>query len=157
MNSNKKAEDQWDSVQNRISGWLDERQELIHTFCILSDLGKKSPGQKILSNTVQNFCVILMDYISAGHFEIYEKLIAEAKTFNDNNLSIIDHVYPNIDNSTELALIFNDKYELQNHNNALFQNFTEDLQKLGQSLELRFELEDLLIEKLHLNHKTKVA
>ena len=157
MNSNKKAEDQWDSVQNRISGWLDDRQELIHTFCILSDLGKKSPGQKILSNTVQHFCVILMDYISAGHFEIYEELIAEAKTFNDNNLSIMDHVYPNIDNSTELALIFNDKYELQNHNNALFQNFTEDLQKLGQSLELRFELEDLLIEKLHLNHKTKVA
>ena len=98
-----------------------------------------------------------MDYISAGHFEIYEELIAEAKVFNDSNVSIIDHVYPEIDLSTEIALVFNDKYELQFHDDDFFPDITEDLQKLGQSLELRFELEDLLIEKLHLNHKTMVA
>ena len=157
MTSKNEAEDQWDSVQNRISGWLNERQELIHVFCILSDLGKKSPGNKILSKTVQQFCVVLMDYVSAAHFEIYEKLVAEAKFFNDSNISIIDHIYPDLDKSTEIALVFNDKYELQYHDHALFQNITDDLQKLGQSLEFRFELEDLLIEKLHLDHKVKVA
>jgi len=156
-NKNSEAADRWDSVQNRISGWLNERQELIHVFCILSDLGKKTSDDKILSKTVQQFCVILMDYVSAGHFEIYDELVAEAKTFNDSNVSIIDHVYPEIDNSTEIALVFNDKFELQYHDDALFQNITTDLQNLGQSLELRFELEDLLIEKLHLDHKVKVA
>jgi len=157
MISNKEAADQWESVQNRISGWLNERQELIHIFCNLSDLGKKTSGHKIISKTVQQFSVILMDYVSAGHFEIYEELISEAKAFEDSNVSIIDHVYPDINKSTEIALAFNDKYEVQNHDNTLFQNITEDLQKLGQSLELRFELEDLLIEKLHLAHKSMVA
>lgn len=157
MSTNQEASDCWNTVQSRLSGWLNERQELIQIFCILSDSAEKKPHQRILSRTVQQFCVILMDYISAGHFEIYEELVIEANIFNDQNVSIIDHIYPEIDDTTELALTFNDKYETDFHSQALFQNLSGDLQKLGQALELRFELEDLLIEKLHIDHKMKVA
>lgn len=157
MSTNEEAINCWDTVQSRLSGWLNERQELIQIFCILSDSIEKKPHPRILSRTVQQFCVILMDYISAGHFEIYEELVAEAQIFNDRNVSIIDHVYPEIDGTTELVLAFNDKYETNRHCSLLFQSLSADLQELGQTLELRFELEDLLIEKLHSSHKMKIV
>lgn len=157
MNTKKEALQYWDSVQSRVSGWLNERQELIEVYCILIDSAKKTPHPRILPKTLDQFCVILMDYISAGHFEIYEELITESKIFNDGNVSIMDYVYPEIDETTELALNFNDKYETRFHSERLFTSLPIDLQALGQSLELRFELEDLLIEKLHMNHKKAVA
>lgn len=157
MSTLQEASDCWDTVENRLSGWLNERQELIEIFCILTDVTEKKSHPKILSKTVQRFCVILMDYISAGHFEIYEELVTEAKVFNDRNVSLVDHIYPDIDTTTELALVFNDTYEANLQKEIPFKNLNEDLQNLGQALELRFALEDFLIEKLHSNHKMKVA
>ncbi len=39
-------------------------------------------------------CEVLVDYVSAGHFEVYEQLIQEAREFNDGGLELAAKLYP---------------------------------------------------------------
>jgi regulator of sigma D len=93
----------------------------------------------------------LVDYVSAGHFEIYEQLTSEAKAFhNQRGLELADTLYPRIDVITEKLLAFND---LCDEGKCVAEKFKE----LGGLLHERFELEDCLIEVLHTAHKEQVA
>jgi regulator of sigma D len=90
---------------------------------------------------------VLVDYVSAGHFEIYEQLTSEAKAFNDKRgLELAEQIYPRIDVITEKLLAFND---LCDEGKCVAEKFKE----LGGLLHERFELEDCLIEVLHNSHK----
>ena len=67
---------------------------------------RRVPTQKPL----QHFCEILVDYVSAGHFEVYEQLTSEAKAFGDQRgLELAKQIYPRIEVITEVALAFNDR------------------------------------------------
>src|SRR5690606_1587701 len=105
-------------------------------------------------DVLRNFCQILVDYTSAGHFEIYEQLVAEGRESDDQEgLSKAKVHYKTIDSTTELVLDFNDKYQETDDLSTLLQ----DLSKLGETLETRFEAEDLMIEVLHNPHKDQVV
>jgi regulator of sigma D len=149
------AKDRWGGVSELIDGWLKERQQLIVRYCDLTgaDAGTDTPELRAKFNRL---CEQLLDYISAGHFEVYEQLIREAKEFDDGGLELAARVYPRIEQTTEVALAFNDHLDgldlAENDLSGLF----ESLSKLGESLETRFEMEDFLIEHLHNVHADDV-
>jgi regulator of sigma D len=66
-------------------------------------------------------------------------------------VALANALYPRISETTDVALDFNDKYAEAAQDNILA-NFDTDLSKLGEVLELRFELEDELIENFYANH-----
>lgn len=144
------AKERWGGVSDIIDRWLQERQDMLVKYCALSgDSNPDSCGPKL-----QALCQILVDYVSAGHFEIYEKLIQEGRDFDDKEaLRLGADLYKEIDATTELALDFNDKYLETDDLTGL----PKDLSHLGEVLESRFSAEDKMIEVLHFAHKDMIA
>ena len=151
------TKESWSSVDSLIARWLDERQGLIVLYCSINTLPHYSPREVSKAVKIQAFCQVLMDYISFGHFEIFEKLVQEGKAFNDGGIDIATRIYPAIQLSTDASVEFNDKYDTAEKCIALFEELKTDLSVLGELLEDRFRCEDKLIESLHTAHRDKVA
>lgn len=149
----KSAKERWGGVSEIIDRWLEERQAMLVQYCALSgldqDLSDLQRGEKLRS-----FCQILVDYVSAGHFEVYDQLIKEGREFDDAEaLQEASKLYDTIDTTTERLLDFNDKYLETDDISSL----TNDLSYLGEALEVRFSAEDRLISVLHTSHKDLVS
>lgn len=145
------ARERWGGVSSIIDRWLQERQDLLVLYCELSGLGEESAqrGEKL-----QTLCQILVDYVSAGHFEIYDQLVKEARDFEDTDaLKQAPKLFDVVDATTEAVLDFNDKYQETDDLTTI----AEDLSQLGEVLATRFEAEDRMIEVLHVAHKDQVA
>src|SRR5690606_39464282 len=76
------ARERWGGVSELIDRWLKERQELLVQYCELSGESDFSQTDALREKFVR-LCEVLVDYVSAGHFEVYEQLIQEAREFND--------------------------------------------------------------------------
>jgi regulator of sigma D len=149
----KSAKERWGGVSEIIDRWLEERQAMLVQYCTLSgldqDLSDLQRGEKLRS-----FCQILVDYVSAGHFEVYDQLIKEGREFDDADaLQEASKLYDTIDSTTEKLLDFNDKYLETDDLGSL----TIDLSQLGEVLEVRFSTEDRLVSVLHTSHKDLVS
>lgn len=149
------AKERWGGVSDLIDRWLKERQELLVQYCDLSGAEAEASTED-LKQKFNRLCEVLLDYVSAGHFEIYEQLIREAKEFDDGGLELAARVYPRIEKTTEVALAFNDRLEASGLTESERPALFESLSKLGESLETRFEMEDFLIEHLHNVHADQV-
>ena len=148
LESCQNAQERWGGVHKLIDRWLLERHELIQAY---DTLGAHPDALAEKQKPLQEFCGSLVDYVSAGHFEVYEQLTGEAKAFNDKRgLELAENLYPRIDVITEKLLAFND---LCDEGKCVAEKFKE----LGGLLHERFELEDCLIEVLHTAHKQKAA
>lgn len=142
-------EELWHSIDAMLKGWLDGRKQTLELYCQLSDHQNPTPEWEEAGEFMQ----VLLDYVSAGHFEIYDKLVGEARSFNDDNMKLVDILYPKIHETTQAALDFNDKYSNQQNWESQLDEFNFDLTELGKQLAIRAELEDSLIEQLHDSHK----
>ncbi len=149
------AKERWGGVSDLIDRWLKERQELIVHFCELSGTDSQTIEDGLVGKFVR-LCEILVDYVSAGHFEVYEQLIREAKEFNDGGLELAAKVYPRLAQTTEVALNFNDRLDGKKLTADDLRELFQELSRLGETLESRFEMEDFLIEHLHNVHAEKV-
>lgn len=148
LESCQNAQERWGGVHQLIDRWLQERHELVSAYGGLCD----QPQGPAFGEDVQRFCEILLDYVSAGHFEVYEQLTVEAKAFGDQRgLELAKQIYPRIEAITEVALAFNDRCDNGDCRDAASLN--GELKRLGQLLHERFELEDCLIEVLHNAHQ----
>lgn len=144
------AKERWGGVSNLIDRWLQERQLLLVSYCGAAELSSAGPSP----TQVTEICQLLVDYVSAGHFEIYDQLVKEARDFgNEEALTEAEQLIAVIDKTTEYALDFNDKY-LETDD---LSTITTDLSRLGEVLALRFESEDRMIEVLHTSHKNLVV
>lgn len=154
LKSLEKAKQEWGGSHSAIDSWLQERQELLVIYCKLAGLPPYERSDQALpqKNEILEFCQILMDYLSAGHFEIYDDLVKACSEKGPKSLKLAQSLYPKIAASTDIALSFNDDYANANEE-SLLPKFDEDLSTLGQSLEQRFEFEDELIENLYTNHR----
>jgi len=144
------AQERWGGVNQLIDRWLAERKQLILQYSTLRDRAIPVEQPDL---ALDSFCDILVDYVSAGHFEVYEQLMREAEAFNDTRgLELARQVYPRIETITQSAVAFNDAYgeadvELDET------TMQTELRMLGALLHERFELEDCLIEVLHNAHQ----
>ena len=144
------AQERWGGVHKLIDAWLAERKQLITEYNHLHD--RSGPGQHP-DTALASFCDVLVDYMSAGHFEIYEQLVREAEDFKDQRgLDLARQLYPRIETITEQAVAFNDLYA-DTQAVADEAQMQARLTSLGAMLHERFELEDCLIEVLHNAHR----
>ncbi|AEA82503.1 Rsd/AlgQ family anti-sigma factor [Stutzerimonas stutzeri] len=150
LESCRNAQERWGGVNLLIDRWLHERHALINAYDRLHI--ERDDARQAL----QRFCEYLVDYVSAGHFEIYEQLLAEAEAFGDARaIELAKQIYPRIETITQVALSFNDRCEKGDCLGS--PGLADELKKLGQLLHERFELEDCLIEVLHTAHKQAAA
>jgi len=151
LESCRNAQERWGGVHLLIDRWLHERHALINAYDGLQVERGDEARQPL-----QRFCEYLVDYVSAGHFEIYEQLLAEAEAFGDvRAIELARQIYPRIETITQAALGFNDRCEKGDCLGS--PGLAEDFKQLGKLLHERFELEDCLIEVLHNAHKQAAA
>ncbi|MEE9411789.1 MAG: Rsd/AlgQ family anti-sigma factor [Methylococcales bacterium] len=132
-------------TQAMVEQLLKERQHMWSLYCQFAIQDEYADEQSV-ELALRGFCQVLIDYISLGHFGIYQR-IAEGNERRQNVLTVAQQVYPKLIELTDHAVSFNDKYE-DLHNQALVKELNTDLSELGESLAARIELEDKLIESL---------
>lgn len=148
----KNAQERWGGVHSLIDRWLLERCELIETFAEL----RETTQLKIAEDTLQRFCQLMVDYVSAGHFGVYEQLYNEAREFEDvKAMELAKRIYPRLEHITEALMAFNDRYDNGDCRDAGI--LQQDLLRVANQLHERFELEDCLIEVLHTAHQNRAA
>jgi regulator of sigma D len=149
LESCRNAQERWGGVHLLIDRWLQDRNQLIRTYDALCDTPEALAADR---DALQKFCEALVDYVSAGHFEIYEQLNSEAKAFNDDRgLELAETIYPRLEALTALALAFNDRCDKGDCSDCTV--VAQEFKQLGGLLHERFELEDCLIEVLHNAHQ----
>ena len=95
---------------------------------------------------LEEFCQVLVDYIAAGHFGLYER-ISGGKERRLELAGLAKKIYPQIENTTQFALEFTEKYNAENRTGKSG-NLAGELSRLGEALTVRIELEDKLIAKM---------
>lgn len=146
------TQERWGGVHLLIDRWLAERRELVDAF---EAINHKQSAPVANAEALQVFCELLVDYVSAGHFEVYEQLMDEAEAFGDRRgLDLARQIYPRLEAITQAALAFNDRCD---NGDCQDGSLSREIEALGSLLRERFELEDCLIEVLHNAHRQIAA
>lgn len=150
---NKTTDERRLSSRDLVSKLLAERTEMLVLFCRLAGIEPYSAvkSNKAAQKLLQEFCQILVDYLAAGHFALYERIV-EGNERRRESLLFAQNDYPRLALTTDVALTFNDKYDCGDHCDAL-DGLSGDLTHLGERLAERIELEDRLIKTLGLNRR----
>ena len=125
-----------------------ERAEMLALFCQVAGLEpfkqdkSKTPPRALLDK----FCQVLIDYIAAGHFSLYERIV-NGKERRRDTAKLAEDLYPRINQSTDAAITFNDKYDSEKYP-EISDELEGDLSRLGEELAKRIELEDQLLKAL---------
>ncbi|PCS23915.1 sigma D regulator [Candidatus Enterovibrio escicola] len=146
LNKPEKAQREWIGNVDVINYWLTLRQQLLVEYSkvagLVGDYKKHLPSEDKLNH----FCGALVDYISAGHFKIYDMVMERWQSTGFTTNSDIDALYARIIETTEPLLNFDDKYSNAELNENNFAGFDNDVSTIGEIIELRFEQEDMLIQ-----------
>ncbi|EKZ5287201.1 sigma D regulator [Klebsiella aerogenes] len=141
---------QLENLTERVGGnnklvdrWLLVRKHLLVAYYNLVGLkpGKES-FMRLNEKALDDFCQSLVDYLSSGHFNIYERIIGEME--GSTPLLAATKIYPQLEANTQQMMDYYDTC-LENaidHDNYL--EFQQALSDIGESLEARFALEDKL-------------
>ncbi|QIR13461.1 sigma D regulator [Shewanella aestuarii] len=145
-----KAEKRWGGANKLIDQWLTHRRKLLVKYFKLAGLAPNRNTDKTLPSIedVKDFCAQLVDYVSEGHFEVYDKVVSACAKHGQESKATAQTLLPKISESTDIALDFNDKYT-ESENDEILYHLDKDLAQLAQAMETRFEFEDELIEILH--------
>lgn len=145
---------QFTAVEELLNRWLHGRNTLLckYTDIVISteaslDGAEIDQGQKALGE-------LIVDYVSAGHFEVFHELIHEAELFGDGGRELAAKLIPEISDTTEVILAYEEKYGT---GREYPKTLERDLSALGEILESRFVLEDQLITGLHNRHRSKLG
>jgi regulator of sigma D len=144
---------QFAAVEELLTRWLKERRELLGRYTGIAVALDSEPEPASLAQRQRALCSILVDYVSAGHFEVYHELLNEAETFADGSAAMAQQLMPDIGDTTEVILAYEEKY---GSGAAYPDTLQRDLSALGEVLESRFVLEDRLIAGLHNRHRRSV-
>lgn len=131
--------------QQLIEHMLKERNQLLSLLLQVSSDSSENK-QEQLGADLEEFVQVLVDYIAAAHFGLYQR-IAEGKERRKAVSDLALEIYPRIEQSTQIALAFDEKYNPENKDRK-FDHFPEDVSMLGEELTTRIELEDQLIQLL---------
>ncbi|WP_343649145.1 sigma D regulator [Enterobacter sp.] len=142
---------QLESLTERVGGsnklvdrWLHVRKHLLVAYYNLVGIkpGKES-YMRLNEKALDDFCQSLVDYLSDGHFNIYERIIREME--GTSPFLAATKLYPLLEANTQQIMDYYDS-TLENaidHDNYL--EFQQALSDLGEAMEERFTLEDRLI------------
>ena len=141
------------AVDELLTAWLKERRELLGKYTEIVVMLDASLDGAALAERQSALCELLVDYCSAGHFEVFHELLDEAESFDDGSSILGRELIPSIGDTTEVILAYEEKYGTGD-SDAL--DLGRDLSALGEVLESRFLLEDRLIAGMHNRHRRLV-
>jgi len=118
-----------------------ERHEVWSLYCHVAEL-KPFSTHDAVKNMLNRFSQLLIDYVSLGHFGIYERLLAGTER-RERVLAVANAIYPAFSATTEAVIQFNDKYERAD-SSSFSDDLERDLSSLGENLAKRIDLEDQL-------------
>ena len=124
-----------------IQRMLKQRNQLLQLLVEISKHRVVGPSAEF-----EEFVQILVDYIAAGYFNLYER-ISEGRERRKAVADLAVKVYPRIEQTTKIALAFDKKYNADSKEMD-FSDVEADLSGLGEALTTRMEFEDQLIELL---------
>ncbi len=146
-----RAKERRTGSQELVQKLVTERTEMLSLYCQLAGLepygNSKNSRHKPAQELLQKFCQVLVDYIAAGHFSLYERIVNGTER-RQLISTLAENLYPRIAKTTEAALDFNDKYDCGDHC-EIAASFNDDLSRLGEDLAARIETEDKLLRQIH--------
>lgn len=123
-------------LQTLIQQWLELRQNVLVHYSELCATQTAEP------KSLQRFCQYLMDYVSMGHFKMFEKLAEHHENNQSYSKGLNKTLLLKITLTTDAVLNFNDKYtEVKN-----LKTLSTDLSHIGEALAHRMDWEDALIK-----------
>ncbi len=143
--------DDIDNKSEAVSNWLAERSQVIVMYCRLS--GFRNQTKLPENEQINGFCDVLIDYVSAGHFEVYQQIANDCEINGPTSIQLLNRLYPDISKTTDVVVDFNEKYsKMMANDSEMMSRFDQDLSILGEAIAKRVDLEDDLIETLRTNH-----
>lgn len=143
--------DRRERLHHTIKSLMRLRQEVIVSYCQMAGVSsfdkRDLEARSVEPSELRSFCQIMVDYTAMGHFEIYQRII-DGKERRKAVKAVADEVYPSIAQTTDYLIDFNDKYDAFEGSAEEVEMLQGDLQKLGQIVSVRGELEDRLLEAL---------
>ncbi|WP_447867971.1 sigma D regulator [Rahnella bonaserana] len=129
-----------------VDQWLQARKELLVSYCTLVGLKpNKEKHTPLNEKALDNFCHNLVDYLSAGHFHLYQRVIDEAEGASSPVKLQAAKIYPALELNTEAIMAFHDSYTENDIDDDNAFAFHYALSDVGEALDARFQLEDQLI------------
>jgi regulator of sigma D len=133
------------AAKTKLNSLMSSRTETLTLFNHLLAFRPFKPDQEI-QLALQEFCEALVDYTASAHFQLY-RFLDEGTERRTKVLDIAQKVYPNIADTTQLILDFNEKYDCEDHCNNLG-DLDSDLSRLGEILADRILYEDQVISAI---------
>ncbi len=133
------------NTNSLISELLEERKQVWGLYCKVSGI-EDAPKAVTIEKLLQDFCQMTVDYISLGHFGIYQRILDGS----ERRKSVVDaaeRIYPMISKATEVVLDFNDKYQSVTPA-MILHDLSTDLSNVGEQLANRIDWEDQLIGEM---------
>ena len=138
-----------DRTRKEIKQLIAERNSVLSQYYNLARITEDPETD--LHNTadmLEEFCQELVDYMAIGHFEIYRR-IEDGSERRDEIMKLAEKIMPRINNTTQVAIAFNDVYDdTSSINEEAFDQLPNYLTKLGEELATRIDLEDQFINTL---------
>ncbi|MDE1188560.1 MAG: sigma D regulator [Pantoea sp.] len=127
-----------------VDSWLRARRQLLVNYYQLIGMKPKKDALSALDEqALDAFCHNLVDYLSVGHFSIYERIINEMH--GDSPLIAAAQIYPLLEANTERMMQLYDGHLQQAITDDNCVTFQQALSEVGEVLESRFTLEDKLV------------
>lgn len=139
------AKERRQSTRTMIDNLLAERKEVLILYSRVAGL-QPFDEEDDDSNVLRQFIQLLVDYIAAAHFGLYERIVS-GKERRQGVVKLAEQLYPRIAECTDVVVAFNDRYDAADAV-AAGDGLSRDLSRLGEHLAERIELEDKLIAEL---------
>lgn len=133
-------------TQAVITKLLEERKQLLVLYEQIAGVGPYADDTLPSAEMVSEFSQLLVDYIAAGHFGLYER-IGEGQERRQRVVAVASEVYGQLVDTTDAAVAFNDTYE-RSGKQGLTGELAAQIPQLGELLATRIELEDKIIAEM---------
>jgi regulator of sigma D len=125
-----------------IDDMLKQRQQMLVLLWEMTKSDLHHVDENI-KEMLDDFSTILVDYIAAGHFGLYQRLI-EGNERRGPVLEKAQQILPRITQTTDLAVSFSERFENADEK-ILNARLATELSSLAEEVTVRIELEDQLI------------
>lgn len=129
-----------------IDDWLKARKQLLVEYYLLVGLKpQKEKHTPLNEKALSGFCQQLVDYLSACHFHLYDKIIVQTKEDPQTEKVLANRLYPKLHDNTLLMMQFYDRYSDSQVHDELCLELHDALSEIGEHMATRFAWEDQLI------------
>ncbi|MCX8958627.1 sigma D regulator [Erwinia psidii] len=144
--------DQLDVLTARVGGCSDlvdfclrsRKQLLVAYYQMVGIKPNKDSLTTLDENALDTFCQTLVDYLSTGHFTVYQRFIKEME--GSEQLAKAALIYPSLQTNTEQIMQVYDSHLENAIDDDNYLAFQTALSAVGEALEARFTLEDRFIK-----------